>query len=200
MDLAKFFDDLEPKTTTLKVGGVELILAESTCYQNGRIFKALTALDLGDLIVAVVGILRSPGSEGGSLIEGLTVASIIERAAGHMHEIWTLAQKVLGDQLFPALLAAAVAALDTPENYERLVQTEKLRRDDPDAPPRFERDGSWLGCEAARGWLADHLTGRYAARVMRVVWELNGYLDIAGNLLPLVTAGSPGAKGPAAIH
>lgn len=197
-DFASLLADLEPEQTTLKLGGVELVLAESTLHQQGRILKAITGLDIGALAVAVLSLIQrerkvEAGDEG-----AVTVGGILERLSGRAGEIWVLAQKVLGDQLAPVLRAIATAALDTPENFKRL-QAAGERGIAKDAAPNFANDGSYTGCPAVCGWLADRLTLDAAARIARATWELNGYLDALGNLLPLVTRQTPGAKSTA-VH
>ena len=170
------FADLRAKKENVAVGDDVLVLRTATLDQEAGLFSALSDLDLGTLLGPVSDLLSGDGSAE----EGIPVTALGTRLATLGPQIWKAAQTVLGRQLAPALRDACTAVLHTTANAQMLHQSNKIASEGA-----YDTEGAFE-CHELRIYLRQNLTLRQATVILRKAWEINGYLDALGNLMPLL--------------
>ncbi len=175
------FKSLRPKTLDVPVGDHILTLKTSTLDQETRMLEAISELDLGKVFKPIGEILslNADGTETSAL-------DLIPKVAKLGPEIWGAIREVLGRQFVPTMRIVSIALLDTPANKRVLIGCEAIPTDSPEE--RTE-DGAWIGCEEVQRFLQDEITLVQSTYVLKSAFELNGYSNALGNLLPLITGG-----------
>ena len=143
--------------------------------------EAISELDLGKVFKPIGEILslNADGTETSAL-------DLIPKVAKLGPEIWGAIREVLGRQFVPTMRIVSIALLDTPANKRVLIGCEAIPTDSPEE--RTE-DGAWIGCEEVQRFLQDEITLVQSTYVLKSAFELNGYSNALGNLLPLITGG-----------
>ena len=186
------FKSLRPKTLDVPVGDHILTLKTSTLDQETRMLEAISELDLGKVFKPIGEILslNADGTETSAL--DLISAELrpelcrYPKVAKLGPEIWGAIREVLGRQFVPTMRIVSIALLDTPANKRVLIGCEAIPTDSPEE--RTE-DGAWIGCEEVQRFLQDEITLVQSTYVLKSAFELNGYSNALGNLLPLITGG-----------
>ncbi len=173
------FQSLRPRSVDVPVGDHILTLKTSTLDQETRMLEAISELELGK-VFKPIGELLSLNADGNES----TALDLIPKVAKLGPEIWAAVREVLGKQFVPTMRLVSVALLDTPTNKRVLIGSEAIPTDSPE---ERSEDGAWLGCDAVERFIQDEITLVQSTHLLKEAFDLNGYGEALGNLLPLVT-------------
>ena len=171
------FANLRPKSEEVPVGDNSLTLSTSKMHQETDMLSALSELDLGS-VFKPLGQLLAINADG----ETSSALDVIPKIAEKGPELWSAARVVLGKQLSPAMTKSAVILLDTRTNREQLLSSNNI----PDeSPEERDDDGCYVGCSAVRVFVKENITLIQASNVLSKSFQLNGYSQALGKLIPL---------------
>ena len=173
------FASLRPKVSEVPVGDSILTIRTATLEQESKLMSLLTDLDLGSLLGPLSEILSMNVDDDEKDNSAL---SVLPKLGAVGPQIWEAAQRLLGHQFVPAMRGCAVALLDTKSNKKLLVGLDVI---DISAEDDVDDHGVFNGCASVRTWIAEELTLVQATHIVKTAFELNGYLEVMGNLIPL---------------
>ena len=185
------FSAFRPKKEDVPVGNSVFSLQTATLDQESRFLAVLERLDLDKLFGPLGQLMSGMFDDEDSKLTGTLKA--IPKIAEVGPQIWQAAQTVLGRQLAPAVRDASVALLDTRANREMLIGLEVIG--DEGASPDLGTSGEYLGCPGVRAFVSENLTLLQAVNIVKKAWDINGYGEIVGNLMPLMLTEAE-AQGP----
>jgi len=171
------FKALRPKKDFVLVGEHELILKTATLDQEARFLEVVEDLELEKLALPVINMIKDPNDSSDDQI-------FIKKIANSGPEVWKSARTVLGKQFAPTVRKASVALLDSVENKDLLESASLIQSPEIDTGS----DGEYLGSPDVRKFIKSNLTLLQGIKVVSTAWSINGYSEVAGNMIaPLVT-------------
>lgn len=163
---------LKPKTGEIMVGAdLTFAMPEPTLAQTGALLKVLTDLEIEKLVTPFAALVKSAGD-----------GAFIDRVTSIGGDLIAAAKPVLGKQLEPAFMEAALACLDTRSFWARCRTAGLI--DDED--PMVDDDGAYVSSRAVRRMVKERLTTRQAMHIVLTGWELAGVVGEVGKLLAAI--------------
>jgi len=177
---------IQPQKAPVMIGDHVLSMRVPSMSVATEMLKILSAVDLERLIDPTSEMFaRFTEDEDDIKVSVLDVVTAIKDLGPKLIPI---AREVVGHQFVPAMLAAAIACLDTRRTFKALAGAEVVSGS---AAIDTDEDGAFLGCPEVRALIKEDMT---VSQAVHVVMEAVQMADIFGSVGKVIGALMPGSN------